>query len=683
MAELDTLMQERLADQLLAFGQAPGRFAVHLGEPALVHNQMDTVVAWALGRTPEGWAERAEALKDSAVLFVLRSCFAAHNNLYQVLGLRGRVFEAGELKQRYRALIRLAHPDMNVKGLPANASALVNRAYEVLSDPEARDRYDAELADNGTPNAMAAAPAGYRPAPRYRAELHTEPSWTERAHAFTAQHPGLVRKGMVGLGVVFATVLLIWTAASDNTESRMLVAGNMPTTTSNRKAVVPEISQATPAQGSGAAATKPAGNKPPAQSASVPAAAPNAQAVSAGKAPLTLPPFESLPSPASKPGAIQTAAAPTKPVDATAAREPVANAGNLPTPAAAAAPSAVTPPAATTAQAPANAWPIDGVAAKQFLTTVLNALENPTYTRQVNATLETSKVKGSLLAPALTRLKSPASIEKMGWTETNRPGALQVQGYVELTPDGPERADTPRVRFTLQAEFIGTRDGTAMSALTLKDDTQVPTPAPPPVAVAPKPAAQPPQSVATPAPVAGVVPTVAATGAAHSSAATQTAPSAPAAQAAARTAVQTPVQASPQPTVASAPPSPAPVEAAPPQPVWPVDVAKSKAYLTSALNALEQPQHTRQVVNYLAGLNVKGSLLRPAQQKLGDSRASVERISLTESHKPGQMTLHGHVVVSPAGADPSAGQLRFAVTAEFVGNKDGTALSALSLREEP
>jgi hypothetical protein len=174
MAELDNLMQERLATQLLAFGQAPGRFAVHLGEPALLHNQMDTVVAWALGRTPDAWTERAQALTDAAVLFVLRSCFTAHNNLYQVLGLRNRQFGAGELKARYRALIRLAHPDMNVKGLPPNASALVNRAYEVLSDPEAKSRYDAELAGAGAV-ALTQVPMGYRPAPRYRTELQTEP----------------------------------------------------------------------------------------------------------------------------------------------------------------------------------------------------------------------------------------------------------------------------------------------------------------------------------------------------------------------------------------------------------------------------------------------------------------------------------------------------------------------------
>jgi hypothetical protein len=242
MAELDNLMQERLATQLLAFGQAPGRFAVHLGEPALLHNQMDTVVAWALGRTPDAWTERAQALTDAAVLFVLRSCFTAHNNLYQVLGLRNRQFGAGELKARYRALIRLAHPDMNVKGLPPNASALVNRAYEVLGNAEARTRYDAELA-NASAVAVMLPPMGYQPPPRYRAELQTEAGWGERLHALTARHPTLVRNGLVSFGVVLVALLLIWSAASDNPDSRMLVAGGMPGSTSNRKAVVPEINQ--------------------------------------------------------------------------------------------------------------------------------------------------------------------------------------------------------------------------------------------------------------------------------------------------------------------------------------------------------------------------------------------------------------------------------------------------------
>jgi hypothetical protein len=486
MAALDNLMQERLATQLLAFGQAPGRFAVHLGEPALLYNQMDTVVAWALGRTPDAWTERAQALTDAAVLFVLRSCFTAHNNLYQVLGLRNRQFGAGELKARYRALIRLAHPDMNVKGLPPNASALVNRAYEVLGNAEARTRYDAELA-NASAVAVMLPPMGYQPPPRYRAELQTEAGWGERLHALTARHPTLVRNGLVSFGVVLVALLLIWSAASDNHDSRMLVAGGMPGSTSNRKAVVPEINQAQPPVQVGTAKTAPVRSAAPTVAANNPATAPV-------KANLTLPAFESLPAPAplGKPGmaapaavAVAPATSPAPQVSATPTK-PTPNAA--PTPATPASTATAQQAAATVVQAaaPPQTWPVDVNAAKQFLTSVLNALENPGYARQVNASLDASKVKGNLLAPALQRLKGAATIERMGWTETTRPGVMQVLGYVELAPDGAERTDTPRVRFVVSSEFVGTKDGTAMTTLALKDDT--PPASQPGVAVAPKPA---------------------------------------------------------------------------------------------------------------------------------------------------------------------------------------------------
>ena len=667
MAELDSNTQGHLANQLLAFGKAPGRFAVHLGEPALLHNQMDTVVAWALGRTPDDWTERAQALTDAAVLFVLRSCFAAHNNFYQVLGLRNRQFEAGELKARYRALIRLAHPDMNVKGLPPNASALVNRAYEVLGNAEARTRYDAELA-NASAVAVMLPPMGYQPPPRYRAELQTEAGWGERLHALTARHPTLVRNGLMSFGAVLVALLLIWSAASDNTDSRMLIAGSMPTTASNRKAVVPEISQATPVQNG--AAKAPARPAAPITAANAPPAA-TLQA----KANLTLPAFESLPAPAplGKPGvaapaavAVGTATSPAPQVSATT--KPSPNAAQMPAAQLSTAPAqTVAAPDVPAAAAPPPTWPVDALAAKQFLTSVLNALENPGYMRQVHASLEASKVKGNLLTPALQRLKGPATIERMGWTETTRPGVMQMLGYVELAPDGAERADTPRLRFVVSSEFVGTKDGTAMTSLVLKDDTP---PASQTVALAPKPAPTPPPGQ-TVAPPKATVPAAVAT-----AAATVTKAATPTPTAAAQSAAPAPVATAPTP-------APAAAEAAAPAPVWPVDVAKSKAFLTSILNALESPQQTRQVANHLAGLSVKGSLLRAVQQRVGDAKATVDRIGLTETQKPGTMVVQGHVVLTPERADGTSGPLRFAVVAEFVGTKDGTAMAALSLKEEP
>ncbi len=67
---------------------------------------------------------------------------APPRDYYEVLGVR-RDADATELQRSYRRLARELHPDMNKDPAATERFKEVSEAYEVLSDPEQRRRYDA------------------------------------------------------------------------------------------------------------------------------------------------------------------------------------------------------------------------------------------------------------------------------------------------------------------------------------------------------------------------------------------------------------------------------------------------------------------------------------------------------------------------------------------------------------
>jgi curved DNA-binding protein CbpA len=68
------------------------------------------------------------------------------SDLYSILGLTRRANSA-DIKAAYRILAKRSHPDVNAGNMDAEQRTKdINRAYEILGDPEMRAAYDLKLA---------------------------------------------------------------------------------------------------------------------------------------------------------------------------------------------------------------------------------------------------------------------------------------------------------------------------------------------------------------------------------------------------------------------------------------------------------------------------------------------------------------------------------------------------------
>lgn len=154
----------RLLSTLLDFERAPGRYRVVLREPRPLFERISSVMLLATGRPVEGLpAAPANALelRRAARFFVRTVMLRPGSDPFTLLGLKPG-FEPAQLREHYRLMIRLTHPDFEAasEGWPADAATRVNMAKDLLSSPEKR---------------AAPPPALIAPAGRVGAPVHPRP----------------------------------------------------------------------------------------------------------------------------------------------------------------------------------------------------------------------------------------------------------------------------------------------------------------------------------------------------------------------------------------------------------------------------------------------------------------------------------------------------------------------------
>lgn len=127
----------RLLPALLAFERAPGRYAVARREPRPLFVHIDSVMRLAAGRPVEGLPVAAATnleLGRAARFFVRTVMLRPGSDPYTLLGLTPD-FELAQLREHYRLMIRLTHPDFEATGerWPIGAATRVNLARDLLS----------------------------------------------------------------------------------------------------------------------------------------------------------------------------------------------------------------------------------------------------------------------------------------------------------------------------------------------------------------------------------------------------------------------------------------------------------------------------------------------------------------------------------------------------------------------
>jgi hypothetical protein len=191
-----------LVPALLEFERAPGRYALALREPRPLFDATLAVMQLAAGRAVEGLpplkpGQHTGAIQQAARFFVRTVLLRPGADHYSLLGLAPDFEPATLLRDHYRLMIRLTHPDFAASGgaWPADAASRINIANDVLGSVVKRAEYDARLK-----NVAGASPLAQALVPTVPVVPELEKPWAEtrqaaRTDAHTAASATAARLG--------------------------------------------------------------------------------------------------------------------------------------------------------------------------------------------------------------------------------------------------------------------------------------------------------------------------------------------------------------------------------------------------------------------------------------------------------------------------------------------------------
>ena len=194
-----------LWDALLAFQASPGRYAVAQREPRLLFEHTQPVLMLAANRPVDSPGTPPAAARQAARFFVRHAMLRDASDHYTLMGLQPNA-DAATLREHYRLLIRLTHPDFsqNTDPWPEGTAARVNRAHDVLVSPVKRAEYDVQ-------RKRARAPVESQPQ-----RVRTSSARAETAHHAESKPRRAAVYGSAGLAVAAVGALVLMGQTADD-----------------------------------------------------------------------------------------------------------------------------------------------------------------------------------------------------------------------------------------------------------------------------------------------------------------------------------------------------------------------------------------------------------------------------------------------------------------------------------